>query len=141
MTTRDYLPEKRHETLTPGEALRIAREFQGLSQSELARQTGIAQSAISAFESGREEMGIKRVKTLAAALRVHPAVIAFPDWQADVIDIAAAARRRTSVLRSTAPGLVRLKKIRGVRHVIAPAAVGVPARKSARKVARKKRQP
>jgi hypothetical protein len=41
-TARDYVPEKRHAN---------ARELQGLSQSELARRTGIEQSAISALES------------------------------------------------------------------------------------------
>ena len=47
MTTRDYVPEKRHANLTPGRALQIARERQELSQSELARRSSIAQSAIS----------------------------------------------------------------------------------------------
>jgi transcriptional regulator with XRE-family HTH domain len=79
-TARDYVPEKRHAKLTPGRALQIAREMQELTQSELARKTGIAQSAISAFESGAQEMGLKRVKVLAEALGVHPAVIAFPDY-------------------------------------------------------------
>jgi transcriptional regulator with XRE-family HTH domain len=81
MTTgRDYVAEKRHAKLTPGRALQIARELQELTQSELARKTGIAQSAISAFESGAQEMGLKRIKVLAEALGVHPAVIAFPDY-------------------------------------------------------------
>ncbi len=82
ITARDYVPAKRHVKLTPGRSLRIVRELQELTQSELARRTGIAQSAISAFESGAQEMGIKRVKVLADALGVHPAVIAFPDYEA-----------------------------------------------------------
>lgn len=81
-TARDYVPEKRHAKLTPGRALQIARELQELTQSELARRTGIAQSAISAFESGAQEIGLKRVRVLAEALGVHPAVIAFPDYEA-----------------------------------------------------------
>jgi len=80
-TARDYAPEKRHAKLTPGRALQIARELQELTQSELARRTGIAQSAISAFESGAQEIGLKRVRVLAEALGVHPAVIAFPDYE------------------------------------------------------------
>lgn len=80
-TARDYVPEKRHAKLTPGRALQIARELQELTQSELARRTGIAQSAISAFESGAQEIGLKRVRVLAEALGVHPAVIAFPDYE------------------------------------------------------------
>jgi len=80
MTTADYVAEKRHATLTPGQSLQIVRELQELTQSELARRTGIAQSAISAFESGGQELGLKRIKVLAEALRVHPAVIAFPEY-------------------------------------------------------------
>jgi transcriptional regulator with XRE-family HTH domain len=86
-TARDYVRERRHAKLTPGEALKIARELQGYSQSELARKTGIAQSALSALESGRTEMGVRRAKTLAAALGVHPAVIAFPDWNAEIVNL------------------------------------------------------
>jgi transcriptional regulator with XRE-family HTH domain len=93
---REYVPERLHATLTPAKSLKIARELQGLSQSELARQSGIPQSAISAFESGEEDMGIKRIKILAAALKVHPAVLAFPTWEAEVIDINQHIRRRTS---------------------------------------------
>ena len=58
-----------------------------MSQSELSRITGIPQPAISAFERGAEEMGLKRIKVLAMALHVHPAVIAFPDWQAEIIPL------------------------------------------------------
>ena len=93
-TARDYVREKRHAKLTPGEALKIARELQGLSQSELARRTGIAQSALSALESGDTEMGVKRAKKLAAVLGVHPAVIAFPDWNAPVVDLYDALARK-----------------------------------------------
>jgi transcriptional regulator with XRE-family HTH domain len=79
-TARDYVPEKRHAKLTRGRSLQIVRELQEMTQSELARRSGIAQSAISAFESGAQEMGLRRVEALAAALGVHPAVIAFPNY-------------------------------------------------------------
>ena len=105
---RDYVPEKRHARLTPGEALRIARELQGLSQSELARRTGIAQSALSALESGDTELGLKRVAVLAKALKVHPAVIAFPDWSAPVVDIHHALASR--VRRRAAPTAARTRR-------------------------------
>jgi transcriptional regulator with XRE-family HTH domain len=95
MTTRDYVPEKSHANLTAGRALQIARELQELSQSELARRSGIAQSAISAFESGAQEMGLKRIKVLAEVLGVHPAVIAFPDYGAPL----ERPRSGTSVMR------------------------------------------
>ena len=98
-TARDYAPEKRHAELTPGRALRIARELEELTQSELARRTGIAQSAISAFESGAQEMGLKRLRVLAEALQVHPAVIAFPDYDAPPVLKAPKPRARVSDMR------------------------------------------
>ena len=103
-TARDYVPEKRHAKLTPGRALQIARELQELSQSELARRSGIAQSAISAFESGAQEMGLKRLKVLAEVLGVHPAVIAFPDYEAPRktrSGMSTAVRRRTPTVSPT----------------------------------------
>ncbi|MEO7035780.1 MAG: helix-turn-helix transcriptional regulator [Polyangiaceae bacterium] len=106
MTTADYVAEKRHATLTPGQSLQIARELQELTQSELSRMTGIAQSAISAFESGAAEMGLKRVKVLAEALKVHPAVIAFPEYpqakSAKVLRAAAEVRHMYPVARPAA---------------------------------------
>jgi transcriptional regulator with XRE-family HTH domain len=93
MTTRDYLPEKRHAALTPGRALQIARELQGLSQSELARRSGVSQSAISAIESGASSMGMRRVEALARALSVHPAVLAFPEYDAAPLPLRASGKR------------------------------------------------
>jgi transcriptional regulator with XRE-family HTH domain len=92
-TARDYVAEKRHAKLTPGRSLQLARELQKMTQSELARRTGIAQSAISAFESGAQEMGLKRVRVLAEALGVHPAVIAFPDYEVPKRPRSASPRR------------------------------------------------
>jgi len=56
------------------------RELQELSQSELAELAGIPQSTISAMENGRVNLGVERAKTLARALRCHPAVLVFPGW-------------------------------------------------------------
>jgi transcriptional regulator with XRE-family HTH domain len=101
-TASEYVAERRHARLTPGESLKILRELQGLTQSDLARATRIAQSAISAFERGTQEIGIKRAKALAIALRVHPAVIAFPDWDAEVHDLSARRIRKTKPQRAAA---------------------------------------
>ena len=106
-TARDYVPEKRHAKLTPGEALKIARELQGLSQSELARRTHIAQSALSAIESGETELGLKRVAVLAKALKVHPAVIAFPDWNAPVVNLHDALESKVRGHAAPAPARAR----------------------------------
>ena len=67
--------------LSVGQSVRIARELNELSQNELAERTGIAQSTISAIETNRVKLGAERAKTLARALRVHPAVLVFPGWR------------------------------------------------------------
>ena len=45
-----------------------------------------AQSNLSALETGAREMGRERALVLAKALRVHPAVLLFPDF--DVSEVA-----------------------------------------------------
>jgi len=42
--------------------------------------TGIPQATISAIENDRINLGVERAKTLAKALKVHPAVFVFPGW-------------------------------------------------------------
>ena len=69
--------------LSVGQSVRIARELNELSQNELAGLTGSAQSTISAIETDRVKLGAERAKTLARALRVHPAVLLFPGWRTD----------------------------------------------------------
>jgi transcriptional regulator with XRE-family HTH domain len=73
-------------SITPGEMLRTIRELQELTQGELARLTGIAQSNLSALETGARELGRERALVLAKALKVHPAVLLFPDF--DVSEVA-----------------------------------------------------
>ena len=63
-----------------GESVRIIREFQELSQNQLAEKTGILQSTLSAIENDRVNIGIERAKILARALKCHPSVLVFPDW-------------------------------------------------------------
>jgi len=73
-----HQPARHRATLTPGDALRVARELQEMTQSQLAAACGIPQGTISSLESGRATLGVKRAKKLARALRVHPAVLLFP---------------------------------------------------------------
>jgi transcriptional regulator with XRE-family HTH domain len=63
--------------------VRIIRELQGLTQTQLSSVCGIPQTTISAIETGRVNLGVERAKTLAQALRCHPAVLVFPGWQLD----------------------------------------------------------
>ena len=80
----EYRKAKTRVRLSPGESVRIMRELQELSQNQLAEAAGIPQSTISAIERGRVNLGVERAKTLARALRCHPAVLVFPGWDASV---------------------------------------------------------
>lgn len=52
-----------------------------MSQNELAKASGIAQSTISAIENDRINLGVERAKTIARVLKCHPAVLVFPGWE------------------------------------------------------------
>ena len=77
---KDYRKAKKTIDVSVGESVRILRELQELSQSDLAKLTGIPQSTISAIENGRVSLGVERAKVLARALKCHPAVLVFPGW-------------------------------------------------------------
>lgn len=77
----NYSKAKKRIKVTPGESLRIIRELQELSQSDLAKITRIPQATISAIENGKINLGVERAKVLAIALKVHPAVLVFPGWE------------------------------------------------------------
>jgi transcriptional regulator with XRE-family HTH domain len=80
MSRRDFRPARRTVDVTVGESVRIVRELQGLSQNALADLTGIPQSTISAIENDRINLGVERAKVIARALKCHPAVLVFPNW-------------------------------------------------------------
>jgi transcriptional regulator with XRE-family HTH domain len=83
---KDFVKAKVNISITPGQMLKTLRELQGLSQQELAKMTGITQSNISSLETDARQIGRERALVLAKALKVHPAVILFPDY-----DVAEAA--------------------------------------------------
>ena len=77
----DYQPAGKRVEVSLGESVRILRELQELSQTQLAELTGIPQATLSAIENGRINLGVERAKMLARALRCHPAVLVFPGWE------------------------------------------------------------
>ena len=83
-----YVPARVRVALTPGDAVRVAREVQEMTQAELAAVTGIAQPTLSSIESGRSVLGAERAEKLARALKVHPAVLLWPNW-----DVVAESKR------------------------------------------------
>ena len=78
---KNYRKAKKTVDVSVGESVRIMRELQELSQSDLAQLTGIPQSTISGIENNRINLGVERAKVLARALKCHPAVLVFPGWQ------------------------------------------------------------
>ena len=77
----DYQPAGKRVEVSLGESVRILRELQELSQTQLAELTGIPQATLSAIENKRINLGVERAKVLARALRCHPAVLVFPGWE------------------------------------------------------------
>jgi transcriptional regulator with XRE-family HTH domain len=70
-----------------GDLLRLARAKSGLTQSELAARAGVAQSLVSAYETGRRQPTVPALKRLLAAagfeLRTR---LAEPDVQARAVE-------------------------------------------------------
>lgn len=83
-----YVKSKTRLHLTSGQSVRIAREMLKWSQNELAKHSGLAQTTISGIEADRIQMGVDRAKKLARALKLHPAVLLFPDWDVEKESVA-----------------------------------------------------
>ena len=73
-------PSKVRIKMTSGDMVREIRELQEMSQLDLAKASDIPQPTISAIENGRTPIGVERAERLARALRVHPAVLVWPQW-------------------------------------------------------------
>ena len=79
----EFQKARQRVVVSPGASVRILREMQELSQNQLAELAGIPQSTISAIERDRVRLGVERAKTLARALKCHPAVLVFPGWDVE----------------------------------------------------------
>jgi transcriptional regulator with XRE-family HTH domain len=80
---KDFKPARRRVEVSVGESVRILRELQELTQSQLSAATAIPQATISAIENDRVNLGVERAKVLARALKCHPAVLVFPGWDVE----------------------------------------------------------
>ena len=89
MEKKDFIPAKKHASLTTGEAIRMLRELKGWTQEELSERSGINSKNISLLENDRVDIGKKRAEHLALAFSVHPAIIMFPEYEAGLIQKAA----------------------------------------------------
>jgi len=123
MTATDYRPEKSYAQLTPGDSLRVVRELQELTQTELAERTGIPQGTISALERGTKTLGADRAAKLAVALAVHPAVLLFPGWKVEPWtpreaspDVTALRRLAGRIIEGAKVRTTKLTAKRAARH-------------------------
>lgn len=76
----DLVPAGKSILMSPGEMIRTLRELKEWSQLDMARETGISQTNISAIENGRVQIGKERAIVIAEALGVHPSSIMFSDY-------------------------------------------------------------
>ncbi len=81
---KDFILGQDPIEMTPGEMLATLRQLQGLTQVELGDLCKMTQANISNLESGRQQIGRERALVLAKALKVHPAVIMFPNYRVEV---------------------------------------------------------
>ena len=77
-----FRPSKKRIEVSVGESLRILREQQDLSQSQLSGLSGIPQATMLAIENGRVNLAVEGAKTFARARKCHPSVLVFPGWEA-----------------------------------------------------------
>ncbi len=82
---KDFARARVNTSISPGEMLKTLRELQEMTQERLAKLSGVPQSNISALESGERQIGRERALVLAKVLKVHPAIILFPDYDVDEV--------------------------------------------------------
>ena len=85
MKKKDFVPAKKHASITTGEVIRMLRELKGWTQEKLAKKSGINSKNISLLENGKVDIGKKRAEQLAHAFGVHPAIIMFPEYEPELI--------------------------------------------------------
>lgn len=93
-------------TSRAGDVLREARTRARLSQTDVARRSGIAQSVISAYESGRREPGVHTLARLVQATghQLELDIVPVPDRQLGLPDtpLGRRLRRRRRAIIETA---------------------------------------
>ena len=85
----DFIPARPHAHVSSGEVIRILREKKRWTQEELARRSNISAANLSMLENDRIDIGKKRAVQLARAFGVHPAIIMFPEYEAEEMKKAA----------------------------------------------------
>ena len=95
------------------EMLILAREWQGLNQSELASLSGLSQSHISKFESGVREPSDEQLRAIADALVVPPEFFALTEKRYSFGSSCTYHRRQSALSTKTLTAiLARLNRLR-----------------------------
>jgi transcriptional regulator with XRE-family HTH domain len=89
MNSEEFSTARKRATVSTGEAIRMLRDLKGWTQEELAQRSGVNAKNISLLENDRVDIGKRRAEKLAKAFKIHPAVIMFPEYEADLIQSAA----------------------------------------------------
>lgn len=84
-----FIPATRHAELSTGEVIRMLRQLKNWTQEELASRCGINATNICLLEKNRVEIGKHRAESIAKAFGVHPAIMMFPEYEAQAITLAA----------------------------------------------------
>lgn len=82
---KQFAPARPHASLKTSEVIRMLRELKGWTQEELSSRSGITATNISLLENGKIQIGKKRTEQLARAFKIHPAIIMFPEYEANEI--------------------------------------------------------
>lgn len=85
----EFVAAKSHASLTTGEVIRMLRDLKGWTQTDLAERSGISPTNIRLLENEKVEIGKRRAEQLAKAFDIHPAIIMFPEYEAEEIKKAA----------------------------------------------------
>ena len=85
----DFTAAEPHEALTTGQVIQMLRELKGWTQAELAGRSGVSVTNLSLLENGKVGIGKRRGEPLARAFDIHPALIVFPEYEAEWIRQAA----------------------------------------------------
>lgn len=91
----NLLNEMAGDEFSSGDVLRAFRKRIGLSQEELAELTGIERPNISALENDRTEMTQHYAELCAAALKLHPSELLYPNNHYEMNDRAREIAKRT----------------------------------------------
>ncbi|NKB25121.1 MAG: helix-turn-helix domain-containing protein [Kiritimatiellae bacterium] len=85
MKKNEFITAEKHAVITTGEVIRMLRELKGWTQEELSRQSGVHSKNINLLENNKIDIGKRRAEQLANAFGIHPAIIMFPEYEADLI--------------------------------------------------------